>query len=95
MKKLLVILFMFSTLLVAHPVFTSPEANYNQPARADSAHGFNVISYDISLDIDDQNEFIEGTVIANIFAEEILTEISFELEQFTVNSVFLDENEVD
>ncbi|MEA1971864.1 MAG: M1 family metallopeptidase, partial [Candidatus Cloacimonadota bacterium] len=94
-NSMLVLVFLLNTLLFAHPVFTSPKANYNQPTRADSIHGFDVISYDISINIDDQNEFIEGTVIAQVVAEENLTEINFELEQLSINSILVDNNSVE
>jgi len=57
--------------------------------RADSAHGFDVLKYDITIDIDDQSHYIEGSVIATVLAEEYLTEINYELEELNVSSVLV------
>jgi hypothetical protein len=60
-----------------------------QTARADSAHGFDVTHYDITMSIDDVSDYIEGSVTATVEAEEIITEIVYELTNMTVNSVLL------
>ncbi len=57
--------------------------------RADSAHGFDILSYDITMEIDEVNDYISGSVIAVVEAEEILTEIIYELEAMTVIDVQL------
>ena len=59
----------------------------NYHSRADSLHGFDVTNYDITISIDDENHFIEGSVIADVTAEESLNFIEFELESLDVNSV--------
>jgi hypothetical protein len=61
-------------------------------ARADSAHGFDVQHYDITLDIDDQNHYIAGSVTALVTAEENLTEIGFELSSMNVVNVLVNNN---
>ncbi|MCD4830075.1 MAG: T9SS type A sorting domain-containing protein [Candidatus Cloacimonetes bacterium] len=55
--------------------------------RADSAHGFDVLSYDLVLTIDDAQEWIQGTVMATVAAEETLNEIAYELELLDVTAV--------
>jgi len=63
----------------------------NYHSRADSLHGFDVTNYDITISIDDENHFIEGSVIADVTAEESLNFIEFELESLDVNSVLFEE----
>jgi len=60
-----------------------------EETRADSAHGFDVLTYDITMNIDEAQDYVSGAVIAVVEAEETLTEISYELEQMTVIDVFL------
>jgi len=71
------------------------EVPHYEEARADSAHGFDVLNYDISMEINDASEHISGTVVTEIIAEEILSEIQFELEEMSVSSVLLNGNVVD
>ncbi|PID27925.1 MAG: hypothetical protein CSB55_07010 [Candidatus Cloacimonadota bacterium] len=56
-------------------------------SRADSAHGFDVQSYDISIAVDDESQYLSGTVTAVVSAEEDLSEINYELEALTVEEV--------
>ena len=63
-----------------------------QTTRADSAHGFDVTHYDITMSIDDASDYIEGSVTATVEAEETITEIVYELTNMTVNSVLLNGN---
>ena len=94
MKKLVFFMcfILISFILFAHPKYRHNEftssLNYEE-TRADSAHGFDVQHYDLSIDIDDTNQFIEGTVIATVISEEILTEIHYELESLNVNEVLV------
>ncbi|MCD6176453.1 MAG: hypothetical protein J7K29_01285, partial [Candidatus Cloacimonetes bacterium] len=100
MKKLTLI-FLFLLLIVfifARPRYdrhkTSLSGIMYEESRADSAHGFDVINYDLTMNIDEVNDFISGAVIAIVEAEEILSEISYELEQMTIIDVFLNGNMV-
>ncbi|MDA3814144.1 MAG: M1 family aminopeptidase [Candidatus Cloacimonetes bacterium] len=95
MKKLTLI-FLFLLLIVS--VYARPRYDRDQAlvsslhyemTRADSAHGFDVLSYDITMEIDEVNDYISGAVIAIVEAEEVLTEIIYELEAMTVIDVQL------
>jgi aminopeptidase N len=95
MKKITLI-FLFLLLIVS--VFACPRCDRLRAAvvivpyeevRADSAHGFNVLNYDITMEIDEVNDYISGTVIAIVEAEEVLTEIIYELEAMAVIDVQL------
>ncbi|MDD4308800.1 MAG: M1 family aminopeptidase [Candidatus Cloacimonetes bacterium] len=59
------------------------------PARADSAHGFDVQKYEITLNINDATHFITGNVLATVVAENYLPSISYELSNLTVSSVLV------
>ncbi|HPR17739.1 MAG TPA: M1 family aminopeptidase [Candidatus Cloacimonadota bacterium] len=63
-----------------------------ESTRADSAHGFDITHYDITMQIFDATDYVEGSVIATVTAEETITEISYELTDMTVNSVLLNGN---
>lgn len=96
MSKIRIGLLCLAALLIAvslaayHPKL---QTNYNalpvlsQPARADSAHGFDVTKYEITLTINDQTHFISGGVKAYVTAEEALTGIDYELVGLTVSQV--------
>ncbi len=93
-RKLLFFLFIliFTATLFARPAYDM--SMYRSVlddihSRADSAHGFDVLSYDVTIDIDQQEEYIEGIVLATIDAEENLTQITFELEELTVDEVLV------
>jgi hypothetical protein len=90
-----IILILISQFLVSHPKF--PEQNIESfqfyEERADSLHGFDVLKYDLTIEIDDQNQFIDGMVISTILAEENLGEISFELEGLNVDNVLVNGSE--
>ncbi|MCD4796026.1 MAG: T9SS type A sorting domain-containing protein [Candidatus Cloacimonetes bacterium] len=64
----------------------------NESTRADSAHGFDVLSYDISIEIDEVSENINGIVMAVVEADEIITEIQYELSQMSIDNVLLNGN---
>ena len=88
-------------LSISIALFAQPEWNVNpsrkhlqetplsvyEPARADSAHGFDVQKYEISLSINDVNHFIEGDVLATVNAVDALSSISYEFVGLTVASV--------
>ena len=99
MKKIILIL---TFVFVATFVFACPrcdrlkaaivEVPFFEETRADSAHGFDVLNYDITMEIDDENESISGIIIATVKAEEILSEISYELENMSVENVLVNGN---
>lgn len=96
MKKtiIFIVLISYGILLSGHPKFPSNkfvETVDFEHIRADSAHGFDVQKYDITLEIDDQTHYIEGTVIADVIAEETLTQIQYELESLNVNEVLVND----
>ena len=91
-----IIIFLFLLLIVS--VFAQPRYDRHKTSlpsvkyeitRADSAHGFDILNYDITMEIEEANNYISGTVIAIVEAEEVLTEISYELETMTVLDVQL------
>ncbi|MBT7468971.1 MAG: T9SS type A sorting domain-containing protein [Candidatus Cloacimonetes bacterium] len=96
MKKLI---FLLIFMVVTVGIFACPrcdrlknavvEIPHYEMTRADSAHGFDVLNYDVSMEIDDENEFISGVVVATVEAEEMMTEISYELDEMNVGVVFL------
>ncbi len=61
-----------------------------QPTRIDSLHGFDVISYYIDIAIDDQEQYISGSVETVLVAEENLEVIEYNLVGLTVNSILVD-----
>ena len=95
MKKI-ILTFLFLLLIVS--VFACPRCDRHKTSlpsvryemtRADSAHGFDVLSYDITMEIDEVNDYVSGSAIAVVEAEEVLTEIIYELEAMTVIDVQL------
>jgi len=99
MKNSVIFLILFSafSILFAHPKFTG-NPNILPPAeqtRADSAHGFDVQSYDITLSINDQTHYISGTVIATVIAEEDLSQIEYELENLNISGIHVNGNIAD
>lgn len=76
----------------------SASRKYNRPlpnqefyrwenCRADSAHGFDVQKYEITLTITQSPNTINGNVLATVLATENLQSISYELVGLTVNQV--------
>jgi Peptidase family M1 domain/Peptidase M1 N-terminal domain/Secretion system C-terminal sorting domain len=63
-----------------------------EETRADSAHGFDIMNYNIDLVIDDEAEWISGSVLTTVEAEEVINEISYELTNMTIMDVFLNGN---
>ncbi len=57
--------------------------------RADSAHGFDVLKYEITLTINDALHYIWGNVLATVIATENLTSMSYELTGFNVSNVLV------
>ncbi len=79
---------LFSLSLFSHPSFQNNNPDiYNQEVRADSIHSFDVIKYDISIILYDQNNSIEGTVITTAISQEALTSVQHELVGLTVADV--------
>ncbi len=60
-----------------------------EPVRADSAHGFDVQKYEITLNIDDDEHFIIGNVKATVNAEVNLSAIAYNLKFLNVSSVYV------
>lgn len=98
MKKLLALTLtmLFFLSLMAHPKFTPVNTgiNYNNYDRADSLHGFDVQSYDIWISINPTAHSISGKVIASVRAAQNLTNIQYELESLTVDSVYVNNTPV-
>ncbi len=60
------------------------------PSRSDSVHSYDALSYEINLQLFPSTHYISGNVRAKIMAkEDNLTEVSYELEQLNVDSVFV------
>lgn len=55
--------------------------------RADSAHGFDVQKYEITLAINDTTHYITGNVLATVNATAPLSSITYELSNLTVSNV--------
>ncbi|MBC8414923.1 MAG: glutamyl aminopeptidase, partial [Candidatus Cloacimonetes bacterium] len=93
-KHIFIFILIFASLfLYSHPKPTQlPMGITHETVRADSAHGFDILSYDISIEIDEINGFIDGTVIATVEADEIINEIQYELDQMSVDNVLLNGN---
>ena len=93
-KHIFIFVLVFASLyLYGHPKPTQlPMKITHETVRADSAHGFDVLHYDLSIDIYDANNYIEGTIIATVLAEEQLTEIQYELESLNVDEVLVNGN---
>lgn len=91
---------MFSLAFAAQDWDASPSRKYLNPgyrqqipqyelSRADSAHGFDVQKYEITLNINDATHFITGNVLATVIAESNLSSIAYELKGLTVSSVLV------
>lgn len=63
-------------------------------ARADSAHGFDVQKYVITLAIDQQAHTISGNVVATVLATSNLPSIAYNLESLSVSSVLVNNSPV-
>ena len=85
---LLVVISIYARLRCDRHKTSLPSVKYEM-TRADSAHGFDILSYDITMEIDEVNDYISGAVIAVVEAEETITEIIYELEAMTVINVQL------
>nr|HPM02140.1 M1 family metallopeptidase [Candidatus Cloacimonadota bacterium] len=95
MKKIIFLMIIMSlcAMIWAHPKFMPFKVNPNKfiETRADSLHGFDVISYDISIKINDANHSISGAVITEINAESNLNSIEYNLISLTVDSVYVND----
>jgi hypothetical protein len=58
--------------------------------RIDSLHGFDVISYYVDIEIDDQENYIEGYVQTELLAQENLEYVEYNLVGLEVESVLID-----
>lgn len=58
-----------------------------QDAKADSATGFDVQKYEITLSISQEPNFIQGKVLATVLAESALPSITYNLVGLTVSAV--------
>ncbi|MDD3049947.1 MAG: M1 family aminopeptidase [Candidatus Cloacimonetes bacterium] len=72
-----------------------PVNDYTSNTRADSLHGFDMLRYTVNLHIDHQENFIDGSVSAVVYAEEDLSQINYELEQLNVTSVIVNGDSID
>lgn len=100
MKALYLVVFslMSFAVLSANPISGMSEFrkyHYLQPikpqsaAKADSATGFDVQKYTISLSISQQSQYISGNVLAEVLATQELASISYNLEELTVTEVLV------
>ena len=77
--------------ILAHPrVDLESPRTMQQTSRIDSLHGFDVISYYIDIEIDDQAHSISGNVEAAIIAQENLETVEYNLVGLDVSRVLLD-----
>ena len=59
--------------------------------KADSIHSYDALHYEITMEIDPQEKFISGNVMANLCSKENgLSQVSYELVGLNVDSVFVD-----
>lgn len=82
---ILILLLMGSISLYAMQPFYSFEPSERIIERVDSLTGFDILKYTISLDINDQTRFISGSVLAEVVAEEPLTNIQYRLQGGTLS----------
>ncbi|HQG93593.1 MAG TPA: hypothetical protein PLI58_03200, partial [Candidatus Syntrophosphaera sp.] len=61
-------------------------------ARADSLTGFDVLSYDLTLNINHTAQHISGNVLATVLAEQNLTSIPYNLVGLSVSQVLVNGN---
>ncbi len=97
--SLLICLLFLGASLCAIPNWdASPSRKYNQPnsvyrayepVRADSAHGFDVQKYVITLSVNDASHQINGNVLATVNATANLSSITYELRHLTVSNVLV------
>ncbi len=99
MKKLATMNFILfiCAILFSSPAYTPNHRHrdmiiHTESARADSATGFDVLHYSISMAIDDVNESVVGSVIATVQAEEIISEISYEMTAMNVDAILVNGN---
>ena len=77
--------------ILAHPrIDIESPMTITQPVRIDSLHGFDVISYYIDIEIDDQEQYISGSVEAEVIAQENLEVVEYNLVGLEVSSVLID-----
>ena len=98
MKKILLFTFIFCLLTFTFSFADIPREYFHKqyetfgtiPSRADSVHSYDALSYEINLQLFPSTHYISGNVFAKIMAkEDNLSQISYELEQLNVDSVFV------
>ena len=96
-KILLIIFILIPILIFGYPQQNeiSDKVTKFESARADSAHGFDVTKYELFLDVDTANHYIEGTVIAHVTATEVITQIAYEIESLSVSEALVNGEGVD
>lgn len=98
MKKLYILLFCLVSLsaLSANPwqrlkehrkPLSSAQMDFRQSARADSATGFDVLKYTITLNIAQNPNSINGNVLAEVYAETNLSYMTYNLVGLSVSTV--------
>ena len=94
---LLILIFCLGSLFADRIWDASASRKYNYPlsmpkyheTKADSATGFDVQKYEITLTITQNPNHIQGNVLATVVAEEYLPSISYELVGLTVSQVLV------
>ncbi len=98
MKKILIFIALLISLIniYAHPSveLTTHPRSFPQ-TRIDSLHGFDVISYYLDIEINHASEYIEGSVEAEVLAQENLEYVEYNLVGLEVESVLVDGISVD
>ncbi|MCK4358921.1 MAG: T9SS type A sorting domain-containing protein [Candidatus Cloacimonetes bacterium] len=98
MKKILLLTFTFCLLTFTFSFADIPREYFHKHYdisekiyyRADSVHSYDALSYEIDLQLFPSTHYISGNVLTKIMAkEDNLTEVSYELEQLNVDSVFV------
>ncbi|MCF7920203.1 MAG: T9SS type A sorting domain-containing protein [Candidatus Cloacimonetes bacterium] len=92
-KGCLFIIIFMPLLLCAYPQqdrYNTSEYGY-EPARADSAHGFDVTKYELYLNVNAATHYINGTVNAEVTATDEITTIAYNLIGLTVDEVLVND----
>jgi hypothetical protein len=88
-KIIFLLLIIIPTLIFGYPRQTDyvDRIPVFEGARADSAHGFDVIKYELYLDVDTAAHYIDGLINAEVIATADITQIAYELVGLAVESV--------
>lgn len=98
MKKVLTLLAFILCIIniYSHPrVDLRSSRHYESITRIDSLHGYDVVSYFIDVEIDDQNDYIQGFVEAEVIAQDNLEFVEYNLVGLEVESVLVDGVSID